>query len=181
MKIDLKHAYFHLSLEPGLKDVLNFQIGSQVFQCCSACFGLYYLPFLWTQVMKPFMRRWRALCIVCFIYPDDILIFGLSKAYLNKMKPVVLKDLQDAGLAINFTNSLSEPAQPLEALGLELDMLERLLLVPYHKLKGYRREAVKKVPTRTGPCCAPSACNPCRFAPDQRLHLSKSRVPNPKI
>ena len=41
--------------------------------------------------------------------------------------------------------------------------------------------AVKKVPTRTGPRCAPSACNPCRFAPDQRLHCSKSKVPNPKI
>ena len=40
---------------------------------------------------------------------------------------------------------------------------------------------VKKVPTRTGPPCAPSACNPCRFAPDQRLHCSKSKVPNPKI
>ena len=22
-------------------------------------------------------------------------------------------------------------------------------------------EQLKKVPTRTGPCCAPSACNPC--------------------
>ena len=40
---------------------------------------------------------------------------------------------------------------------------------------------VKKVPTRTGPRCAPSACYPCRLAPDQRLHLSKSRVQNPKI
>ena len=40
---------------------------------------------------------------------------------------------------------------------------------------------LKKVPTRTGPCCAPSACNPYRLAPDQRLHLSKSRVQNPKI
>ena len=40
---------------------------------------------------------------------------------------------------------------------------------------------LKKVPTRTGPRCAPSACNPCRFAPDQRLHCSKSKVANPKI
>ena len=40
---------------------------------------------------------------------------------------------------------------------------------------------LKKVPTRTGPRCTPSACNPCRFAPDQRLHCSKSKVPNPKI
>ena len=45
----------------------------------------------------------------------------------------------------------------------------------------FRIYIVKKVPTRTGPCCAPSACYPCRFAPDQRLHLSESRVPNPKI
>ena len=43
------------------------------------------------------------------------------------------------------------------------------------------RTMVNKVPTRTGPRCAPSACNPCRFAPDQRLHCSNSKVPNPKI
>ena len=35
---------------------------------------------------------------------------------------------------------------------------------------------IKKVPTRTGPRCAPSACNPCSFTPDQRLHSSISRV-----
>ena len=40
---------------------------------------------------------------------------------------------------------------------------------------------LQKVPTRTGPRCAPSAGNPCRFTPDQRLHCSKSKVPNPKI
>ena len=93
--------------------------------------------------MKTFTRRWRALGIVCFIYLDDILIFGPSKAYLNKMRPVVLKDLQDAGLVINFTKSLLEPVQQLEALGLELDMRKGLLLVPHHKRKGYRREAGK--------------------------------------
>ena len=99
LKIDLKHAYFHLGLEPGLEDLLNFQMGNQVFPCRSACFGLHYLPFLWTQVMKTFTRRWRALGIVCFIYLDDILIFGPSKAYFNKMRPVILKDLQDGYLA----------------------------------------------------------------------------------
>ena len=39
----------------------------------------------------------------------------------------------------------------------------------FHKLLTYTQqtvsistiEHVKKVPTRTGPCCAPSACNPC--------------------
>ena len=48
-------------------------------------------------------------------------------------------------------------------------------------LGGSSTAPLKKVPTRTGPRCAPSACNPCRFAPDQRLHCSQSKVPSPKI
>ena len=45
----------------------------------------------------------------------------------------------------------------------------------------YASATIKKVPTRTGPCCAPSDCYPCCLAPDQRLHFSKYRVQNPKI
>ena len=34
--------------------------------------------------------------------------------------------------------------------------------VPNPKLaRDTERELLKKVPTRTGPCCAPSACHPC--------------------
>ena len=51
----------------------------------------------------------------------------------------------------------------------------------HRRRRGPHHPSLKKVPTRTGPRCAPSACYPCRLAPDQRLHLSKSRVQNPKI
>ena len=56
-----------------------------------------------------------------------------------------------------------------------------IVAAPSSSNERHSKVKLKKVPTRTGPCCAPSACNPCRFAPDQRLPCSKSRVPNPKI
>ena len=80
LKIDLKHAYFRLALSPELRRYFNFQIGSNVFQCESACFGLHYIPYYWTQLMKTFSSKWRALGIVVFIYLDDIIILGPSEA-----------------------------------------------------------------------------------------------------
>ena len=148
LKIDIKHAYFHLALSPELKEYFNFSIGGTVFQCDSACFGLHYLPFYWTQVMKTFSRKWRRLGIVCFIYLDDILILGPSKAYLRKMQPLILQDLIDSGLVVNYIKSLLDPVQRFEALGLEIDLLNGQLLVPNHKRKGYRKEAGKILTSR---------------------------------
>jgi hypothetical protein len=43
-KIDLKHAYFHLSIADTLKPWICIQVGENVFQFQAACFGLSTLP-----------------------------------------------------------------------------------------------------------------------------------------
>ena len=143
LKIDLKHAYFHLALCPELQKYFNFQIGHEVFQCDSACFGLHYIPYYWTQLMKTFSRKWRALGIVCFIYLDDIIILGPTRKYLLKIRPLVLRDLEAAGVTINFPKSILDPTQEFEALGFEVNLRCGTLNVPQHKRKGYRKEAGK--------------------------------------
>ena len=136
LKVDLKHAYFHLALCPELQKYFNFQIGHEVFQCDSACFGLHYIPYYWTQLMKTFSRKWRALGIVCFIYLDDIIILGPTRKYLLKIRPLVLRDLEAAGVTINFPKSILDPTQEFEALGFEVNLRCGTLNVPQHKKKG---------------------------------------------
>ena len=143
LKIDLKHAYFHLALSPELRRFFNFQIGSNVLQCDSACFGLRYIPYYWTQLMKMFSKKWRALGIVVFIYLDDIIISGLSSRYLLRVRPLVLRDLEASGVTINFPKSVLEPSQVIDALGFVVDFTAGELLVPACKRKGYRKEAGK--------------------------------------
>ena len=143
IKIDLKHAYFHLALCPELQRLFNFQIGSRFFQCRSACFGLHYIPYSWTQVMKTFLRKWRKAGMVVFIYLDDIIVLGPSKERLYVHRCTVLKDLVASGLTINFITSLLSPTQQFEALELQVNLKDGYLMVPMHKRKGYRKEAGK--------------------------------------
>ena len=143
IKIDSKHAFFHLALSPKLRRYFNFQIGSNVFQCDSACFGIHYIPYYWTQLMKTFSSKWRALGIVVFIYLDDIIILGPSRRYLLRVRPLVLRDLEASGVTINFPKSVLEPSQIIDALGFVVDFTAGELLVPACKRKGYRKEAGK--------------------------------------
>ena len=143
LKIDLKHAYFRLALSPELRRFFNSQIGSNVLQCDSACFWLHYIPYYWTQLMKIFSSKWRALGIVVFIYLDNIIILGPSRRYLLRVRPLVLQDLTASGVTINFPKSLLEPSQVIDALGFVVDFTAGELLGPACKRKGYRKEAGK--------------------------------------
>ena len=152
IKIDLKHAYFHLGLCPELQGLFNFRIGNQYFQCRSACFGLHYIPYLWTHVMKTFFRKWRRVGIVAFIYLDDIIILGATKRLLLSQRRTVVQDITNSGLTIKAPKSLLEPVQSFDALGLSVDLANGFLSVPTYKRKGYRKEA-GKILTKT--CMSP--------------------------
>ena len=73
-KIDLKHAYFHLGVAKELQPYLCIQVENKVFQFQAACFGLSTLPQLWQSVMKVFLKKWRKMGFLTWVYLDDILI-----------------------------------------------------------------------------------------------------------
>ena len=50
------------------------KIGQDIFQMEGGCFGLITLPYLWTQVLSVFGKKWREEGISCYIYLDDILV-----------------------------------------------------------------------------------------------------------
>ena len=56
-KVDLKHAYFHISLEKSLRPFVRMQVGEKLWEFQSACFGLNVLPQLFMMVMKTFQKK----------------------------------------------------------------------------------------------------------------------------
>ena len=128
--VDLKNAYFHLELSQALKPFLRMQIGGTVFQMQGACFGLSNLPYLWMQVMGVFLKKWRKQGRLVFIYLDDILLLAKSCLLAAQQTQVILKDLRDSGMLVNFKNSTLQPSQQVEHLGFLLDLEEGVLQVP---------------------------------------------------
>jgi hypothetical protein len=144
-KVDLKNAYFHLELSKALKPFIRMKLGERVFQMEGACFGLSTLPYLWMEVMTVFLKKWRKMGFLVFIYLDDILLLAKSKTLAQKQTTLLVKDLVESGMELNLKKSQLEPSQQLEHLGFQLDLEQGLLQVPTPKLKSVRKELGKFV------------------------------------
>ena len=145
VKIDLKHAYFHLPVAEDLEPYLRFNVGDQVYQYQAACFGLSSLPYLWMSLMKVFQKLWRGNGILCFIYLDDILVLGQSQLAVSKSLAFILQSLSDSGMTVNQSKSTLVPTQSVDHLGFRLDLHRGVLMVPPAKFKSVRRELGKLV------------------------------------
>jgi hypothetical protein len=142
-KVDLKNAYFHLALSEKLRPYVHLNVGGRIFQFNASCFGLSTLPQIWMDVMKVFEKRWRARGYLVFIYLDDILLVAKNKKLLEKQTICVQKDLQDAGMQINYDKSILQPTQKVKHLGFTINFEQGTLEVPPEKLRSIRRELGK--------------------------------------
>ena len=151
-KVDLKHAYFHLGVADKLKPFLRIQIGQEQWQFQAACFGLNCLPFLWSQVMKVPVKRWRSRGIQVWVYLDDILVVSQSKARLEKDMETVLKDLEESGLMLNHKKSQLVPSQVLPHLGFVINFKTGRLEIPQEKVRQVKKELGKLVTQSSMSC-----------------------------
>ena len=144
-KVDLKHAYFHISLAKELRPYIRMQVGENLWEFQGACFGLNVLPQLFMMVMKTFQKKWAAKGLLTYIYLDDILLLRTTKNQVQHLLDIMLQDLKDSGMQINFSKSIVHPSQNLPHLGFILDLQRGRLLVPPEKLKMVRKELGKIV------------------------------------
>ena len=95
--------------------------------------------------MKVFQKLWRKRGIMCFIYPDDILVVNTTQGGLEKDLQFMLSSLEDSGMVVNYPKSVLKPSQQVEHLGFLVDFAEGLLQVPKEKLRSFRKELGKIV------------------------------------
>uniref|UniRef100_A0A8C1XTW6 ribonuclease H n=1 Tax=Cyprinus carpio TaxID=7962 RepID=A0A8C1XTW6_CYPCA len=119
--IDLKDAYFHVSLLPRHRPFLRFAFEGQAYQYKVLPFGLALSPRVFTKVAEGALAPLREQGVHILNYLDDWLILAHSRARLCEHRDLVLRHLAHLGLRVNWEKSKLSPVQRISYLGMEID------------------------------------------------------------
>ncbi len=119
--IDLKDAYFHVSILPRHRPFLRFAFEGRAFQYKVLPFGLSLSPRVFTKVVEAALVPLREAGIRVLNYLDDWLILAQSRVLLCEHRDTVLGHLSRLGLWVNWEKRKLSPVQRISFLGMELD------------------------------------------------------------
>ncbi|KAI2659532.1 ORF V: Enzymatic polyprotein [Labeo rohita] len=119
--IDLKDAYFHVSILPRHRPFLRFAFEGRAYQYKVLPFGLSLSPRVFTKVAEAALSPLREMGIRILNYLDDWLILAHSWDLVCVHRDMVLNHLAQLGLRVNWEKSKLSPAQRISFLGVELD------------------------------------------------------------
>ncbi|KAI2651068.1 ORF V: Enzymatic polyprotein [Labeo rohita] len=119
--IDLKDAYFHVSILPRHRPFLRFAFEGRAYRYKVLPFGLSLSPRVFTKVAEAALSPLREMGIRILNYLDDWLILAHSWDLVCAHRDMVLNHLAQLGLRVNWEKSKLSPAQRISFLGVELD------------------------------------------------------------
>ncbi|XP_042314369.1 WASH complex subunit 2-like [Sceloporus undulatus] len=128
--LDLKDAYFHISIREGHRRFLAFTIGTDIFQYKVLPFALSTAPRVFTKCMAPVVAYLRQQGIVVFPYLDDWLFTTPSREALLQDVQFSLSLLKALGLQVNLEKSHLSPMKRLDFIGTTLDFEEMKAFLP---------------------------------------------------
>jgi hypothetical protein len=119
--IDLKDAYFHVSILPRHRPFLRFAFEGRAYQYKVLPFGLALSPRVFTKVAEAAIAPMCEQGVRILNYLDDWLILAQSREQLCEHRDMVLSHLSHLGLRVNWEKSKLTPGQRISFLGMELD------------------------------------------------------------
>ncbi len=122
--IDLKDAYFHVSILPRHRPFLRFAFEGRAYQYKVLPFGLALSPRVFTKVVEGALVPMREQGVRILNYLDDWLILAQSREQLCEHRDLVCH-LSQLGLQVNWEKSKLAPVQRISFLGMELDSVEQ--------------------------------------------------------
>ncbi len=126
--IDLKDAYFHVSILPRPRPFLRFAFEGRAYQYKVLPFGLSLSPRVFTKVTEAALVPLRERGVRILNYLDDWLILSQSRKRLCAHRDLVLKHLSLLGFLVNWEQSKLVPMQRISFLGMELDSVNQNVL-----------------------------------------------------
>ncbi len=103
--IDLKDAYFHVSILPRHRPFLRFAFEGRAWQYRVLPFGLSLSPRVFTKVVEGALTPLREVGVRILNYLDDWLILAQSREQLGDHRDLVLRHLSQLGLRVNWEKS----------------------------------------------------------------------------
>ncbi len=119
--IDLKDAYFHVSILPRHRPFLRFAFEGRAWQYRVLPFRLSLSPRVFTKVVEGALTPLREVGVRVLNYLNDWLILAQSREQLGDHRDLVLRHLSQLGLRVNWEKSNLSPVQRISFLGVELD------------------------------------------------------------
>lgn len=138
--IDLRDAYFQLTIHPRDRSWLRFVWRNQIFQFRALPFGLSLSPWIFTAVVKELVAAARRLGVRIRAYLDDWLVLASSSQQCRRDTGTVMGLASRLGFVVNFDKSELTPAQRFLYLGMEIDTVRWLVRPSEDRL---RRLALK--------------------------------------
>ncbi len=123
--IDLKDAYFHVSILPRHRPFLRFAFEGRAYQYKVLPFGLSLSPRVFTKVAEAALVPMREQGVRILNYLDDWLILAQSQDQLCEHRDWVLSHLSQLGLRVNWEKSKLSLTQRISFLGMELDSVSQ--------------------------------------------------------
>ncbi len=117
VSVDLKDAYFHVSIHPSHRQFLRFVWSGVHLQYVTLPFGLTSAPKVFTKTLSPVVMALRALGVKVYAYLDDLLIVGSSVEEVSHSLFLTIQYLTRAGFVLNIKKSDLKPTQSLIYLG----------------------------------------------------------------
>ena len=97
--IDLKSGYWQVSLDPKDREKTAFSVGNGLWQFTVMPFGLCNAPATFERLMEKVLKG--LISKVCFVYLDDVIVFGKNfEEMLCNLKEVFCR-LKNANLKVN--------------------------------------------------------------------------------
>ncbi len=119
--IDLKDAYFHVSILPSHRKFLRFAFRGKAYQYRVLPFGLALSPRTFTKCVDAALAPLRLQGIRILNYIDDWLILAHSEQMAVRHRDVVLAHMKELGLRLNAKKSVLSPFQRTTYLGVVWD------------------------------------------------------------
>ncbi|KAL0153220.1 hypothetical protein M9458_051474, partial [Cirrhinus mrigala] len=119
--IDLKDAYFHVSILPQHRKFLRFAFRGEAYQYRVLPFGLELSPRTFTKCVDAALVPLRLQGIRILNYIDDWLILTASESLAARHRDVVLAHMKALGLRLNAKKSVLSPSRRTTYLGVVWD------------------------------------------------------------
>ena len=122
-KLDLRHAYLHILIDPRHRKYLSFVLDGQVYQWVSLPFGLAASPYVFTKVVAEVSKfvHTRGLNLLCYL--DDWIMMCLLFKLGCKQRDYLLQILWYLGWLVNWKKSILDLLQITEYLGAQYNSL----------------------------------------------------------
>ena len=136
---DLTSGYHHIDIHPEQRKYLGFhwlfpngQTKYFIFNVLP--FGLSSACYIFTKILRPYVKKWRSKGIKSIIFIDDGICGSKTYRQTESIANTVVSDLRKGGWFVNFEKSRLIPTQKGKWLGTIIDTQNSTFYVPEEKI-----------------------------------------------